>query len=65
MKTKEVILCSKCNGKGKTSYDTCVDYHKREYDTIFEICNSCDGKGRLWKCVEVTYEKIVDREDIQ
>lgn len=60
MKTSEIILCQLCKGLGKTRHEECVDYHKREYDTIFKTCIACDGKGRLRKITVVTFEKLVD-----
>ena len=58
MKTLDIILCNHCKGSGRTSYEVCIDYHKRDYDTILETCKHCDGKGRLLKCTEITYKKI-------
>jgi DnaJ-class molecular chaperone len=58
MKTTEIILCVKCKGAGTISYEELIDYHKREYTTIEEVCNSCGGSGRMKKITEVTYEKF-------
>ena len=60
MKTSEIILCASCKGTGKKSYETCVDYHKREYETVYETCIYCDGKGRLRQVTKVTLEKLKD-----
>jgi DnaJ-class molecular chaperone len=54
--TTEVILCTTCNGKGVTSYDETVDYHKRESVTHVVDCKRCNGTGRLKKITTVTYE---------
>lgn len=39
--------CEYCNGTGRKSRSELSDYHKREYDTIYEDCNICAGQGRL------------------
>jgi len=54
--TVEIILCDHCKGSGQTSYDECVDYHKREYETIYETCYACKGSGRLKKITSVKFE---------
>lgn len=58
MITHEIILCPTCKGKGQTSYEECVDYHKREYDTHYQTCTHCNGSGRLKKITSITYEKF-------
>jgi len=61
VETKEIVLCPTCNGSGQTSYEECVDYHKRDYETIYETCKRCDGTGRLKKITVVTLEKLTPR----
>lgn len=60
MKTTEIVLCNSCKGLGKIGTEVCIDYHKREYETVYKTCIYCDGKGRLRKVTEVTFEKLVD-----
>jgi len=55
-KTIEIILCRTCKGSGQTSYEECVDYHKREYDTIYKTCYNCKGSGRLKQISTVEIE---------
>jgi DnaJ-class molecular chaperone len=55
-KTVEIILCSTCKGSGQTSYEECVNYHKREYDTIYKTCYNCKGSGRLKHITTVEIE---------
>lgn len=61
MTEQEIVICTKCKGKGKLYYDVLVDYHKREYETEIEICSHCDGKGRLLKCTTITYKKLENK----
>jgi len=58
VETREIVLCPSCKGSGQSSYEECVNYHKREYETIYETCKRCDGTGRLKKITIVTLEKI-------
>lgn len=58
MKTSEIILCSPCKGRGEVSFEECVDYHKREYDTVWKKCINCDGYGRVRMITEITIEKL-------
>lgn len=60
MKTSEIVLCTSCKGLGKIALEVCVDYHKRDYDTVYKDCIYCDNKGRLRKITEVTFEKLRD-----
>lgn len=54
----EIVICPSCNGRGYKTYEECVDYHKREYETIKTVCDICDGSGRLNKIVRTTFEKL-------
>lgn len=56
--THEIVLCDTCKGSGRTSYEECVDYHKRDYEIHYKTCERCDGSGRLKKITSVTYEKL-------
>lgn len=53
--SQDIELCHKCEGKGYTTYDECVDYHKREYETHFVKCHFCDGYGRVLKMTTIKY----------
>ena len=44
---REVIICTKCKGTGIYKWDVCVDYHKNDYETEEDICDQCNGTGRL------------------
>jgi hypothetical protein len=57
-KTVEIVICTSCKGTGKIFTDVLVDYHKREYDTIVEKCERCNGSGRLQKITTVVYEVL-------
>lgn len=46
-KHPEVKSCTRCNGTGTVSKEELSDYHKREYITITNDCNVCDGEGRI------------------
>lgn len=54
-----IVLCSKCEGRGKLTWSEVVDYHKREYETYSEDCRFCSGSGRRWKSVTTKYEPYV------
>ena len=43
----EIILCTKCNGKGKQLKDISDDLRKRDWTEI--LCDRCSGSGRLYK----------------
>lgn len=58
-KEATLMLCDKCQGKGYRSWDECVNYHKREYDTHTETCHFCKGSGRRWQIVTTSYEPYV------
>jgi len=56
----EIVVCSRCNGKGTIEREECVDYHKRDWVTFIDNCKKCNGNGRL----KVT-TRIVKFPDIQ
>jgi|NOAtaT_6_FD_contig_91_709617_length_2473_multi_2_in_0_out_0_3 hypothetical protein len=60
-KEVKIILCGTCKGTGKTSYEECVNYHKREYDTIFKTCYNCKGSGRLKETTTVEIEPFINK----
>lgn len=42
-----IIICEKCNGKGKVPTGS-VDYkHSNDGKSIMEECPDCEGSGRL------------------
>ena len=57
--TNKIVLCEKCSGSGHTGYYECTDYyectvyhectyyHRRDYVTIYNVCKTCNGYGRL------------------
>lgn len=52
---EEIILCNKCGGKGIVERSKLVDYHKGESEYWTEICDNCNGSGRLLlKTIEET-----------
>lgn len=57
--SKELVMCSNCNGAGVTSHSELTCYHKGEYDEWHEDCSRCDGTGMMWKITEIRYEKYV------
>lgn len=56
----QIILCFKCHGKGYTTRDNLIDYHKREYDVEIIPCKMCDNKGRLNKYTKTIYSPLKD-----
>lgn len=55
----KIEICKTCQGFGKTSYDELVDYHKRDYKTITEICRYCKGSGRMKTTTIVKTEPFI------
>lgn len=45
--SKEIILCTSCNGRGSIEQKELEDYHKGEYRFWDERCETCKGSGRL------------------
>lgn len=58
METHNIILCKTCKGTGNITWDECVNYHKREYETYSRVCERCDGKGRVIEIITTTYKKL-------
>src|SRR5215217_5772044 len=44
---KALRSCTNCEGTGRKSRSELTDYHKREYDTFHEDCETCNGQGRV------------------
>lgn len=55
--------CERCNGLGKTSREELTDYHKREYDTFWDVCSKCKGHGRYIKHIVEINIKIDPQEE--
>lgn len=53
--TRVVEVCFSCGGLGFMSSDECVDYHRRDYLTVYRECARCNGTGLL------LIEKMVPR----
>lgn len=60
--SKELILCPNCKGWGFKAFEECIDYHKKEYNTIEKTCLRCKGDGRLLKTIQVTLEAYKKKE---
>jgi len=43
----EIVICSKCEGKGHLERSELQDYHKGEYRYWDELCSHCEGSGRI------------------
>jgi DnaJ-class molecular chaperone len=50
-----IVECSACEGSGVVEKEEMTSYHKREYDVWNEVCQKCDGDGRM-----VRYTVIVE-----
>lgn len=54
----DLVLCPNCKGLGRVGKEVCIDYHRRDYDTVYSECKRCDCTGRLYKTTKVTYRKM-------
>lgn len=54
----KIILCTTCHGKGVIEHEELTNYHKREYDSWFETCRTCEGNGRVVEITTITHQPI-------
>jgi hypothetical protein len=48
--TESIVVCTHCNGSGISERDEIPDPRAdNDYDYWNELCNGCDGQGRLVK----------------
>lgn len=57
---KRVVLCCKCQGKGKVEKRAFVN-HTTGYETTHETCPDCNGQGRRVRIVTIKYEAYVNK----
>ena len=55
----EIIVCTSCQGTGVTTWEVCVNYHKRDYDTHSKTCKGCNGTGLQKRITTVSHEPHV------
>lgn len=46
-KSYTIELCERCKGEGIVYWEELVNYHKGEYDTHSNVCQECEGSGRI------------------
>lgn len=51
--SEKIIICSKCNGEGVKHCNELTDYHKGIYRHWDEVCEKCEGSGRLLETTTV------------
>lgn len=62
-KKREIVVCNACHGTGRETREECVDYHRRDYETVdVGPCHLCEGSGRLSVTTTVETEPFVPRE---
>lgn len=60
--TREIVGCETCKCSGVTRREELVDYHRRDYETITEICKKCGGAGRLVETTETVRISVLMTE---
>ena len=60
--TKEVIICTQCDGEGTVERKELEDYHNNIYKYWNETCTKCKGAGRMLKTTKITIEPYVNAE---
>lgn len=60
MKQTKIVLCTTCNGTGKTQEEKCTDYHRNEYDYWDVKCSFCNGYGRRVQEIEIKERKMTE-----
>jgi DnaJ-class molecular chaperone len=53
--TREIVICTNCEGKGVKVHAELTCYHKGEYDYTSYPCKACEGSGRRVKTVTTVY----------
>ena len=54
-----IVMCTRCKGTGILERSELENYHRGEYEYWKELCNVCDGEGRM---VELTHRSRVELE---
>ena len=62
IRNREIIVCPKCKGEGKREASEIEDYHHNTYNYWDEVCENCDGRGRvILETIKIT-SKLTDKE---
>lgn len=61
----EVVICpGPCQGRGFYIEHKLTNPHKREYETVNIVCETCQGSGRLNKRIKYELYKMHARTDV-
>ena len=58
-KIKRIIICQHCQGEGSTEQRV-FDNDLHGYATICTKCKACNGHGKVYRIVNISYMKFTD-----